>query len=154
MATKNTAVFGIYRSQSEVNEGVDALLAAGYRSVDISVVFPDNGATKLGGSLGWLSGVKSFAVPGVGPLIGAGPILAALAGATAAGGLGTFTGALGELGIPEHEAKRYEGRLLSGDLLTSVQCANADWAGRAKKILRDTGGEDIGSATPALKVER
>ena len=170
--SKNIAVFGIYRSQSEVNEAVDALVAAGYRSADISVLFPDNRGTKdfahekntkapegtaagassgmvLGGALGWLTGIGALAIPGIGPFIAAGPIVAALAGAGAGGAIGGFIGALVGMGIPEYEAKRYEGRVRSGGLLMSVHCDNADWVGRAKKIMRETGAEDIGSATEA-----
>lgn len=172
MAKKNTAVFGIYQSQSEVNEAVDALVAAGYRTADISVLFPDNRGTKdfahekntkapegtaagassgmvLGGALGWLTGIGALAIPGVGPFIAAGPIVAALAGAGAGGAIGGFIGALVGMGIPEYEAKRYEGRVRSGGLLMSVHCDNADWVGRAKKIMRETGAEDIGSAAEA-----
>jgi hypothetical protein len=169
---KNIAVFGIYSSQSEVNEAVDALVAAGYRSADISVLFPDNHGTKdfahekntkapegtaagassgmvLGGALGWLTGIGALAIPGVGPFIAAGPIVAALAGAGAGGAIGGFIGALVGMGIPEYEAKRYEGRIRSGGMLMSVHCDNADWVGRAKKIMRETGAEDIGSASEA-----
>lgn len=172
MATKNTAVFGIYRNQSEVTEGVDALVAAGFRAADISVLFPDNRGTKdfahekntktpegtaagassgmvLGGALGWLTGIGALAIPGIGPFIAAGPLVAALAGAGAGGALGGFIGALIGMGIPEYEAKRYEGRIRGGGLLMSVHCDNADWVGRAKKIMRETGGEDIGSASEA-----
>jgi hypothetical protein len=149
MAKKNTAVFGIYRNQSEVNEGVSALIAAGYRSADISVLVPKTAESAVSGTLGWLSGVGALAIPGIGPFIAAGPIVAALAGAAAGGALGGFTGALMGMGIPEHEAERYEGRVRTGGLLTSVHCDNADWVGRAKKIMRDTGAEDIGSATEA-----
>jgi hypothetical protein len=169
---KNIAVFGIYQNQSEVNEGVDALVAAGYRTADISVLFPDNQGTKdfahekntkapegtaagassgmvLGGALGWLTGIGALAIPGIGPFVAAGPIVAALAGAGAGGAIGGFVGALIGMGIPEYEAKRYEGRVRSGGFLMSVHCDNADWVTRAKKIMRETGAEDIGSATEA-----
>jgi hypothetical protein len=156
MATNKTAVFGVYDNESELNAGVDALRAAGYRNTDVSVLFPDHRGTKesgpvivLGGPLSWLAGVGSVALPGLGPFIAAGPIVAALAGSgaggTAVGLIGTLTG----MGFPEHEAKRYEGRLRNGEILMSVHCSNVDWAGRAKRILRETGAEDIGSAGEA-----
>lgn len=172
MAGKNTAVFGIYQNEREVTEGVEALKAAGYRSADISVLFPDNRGTKdfahekntkapegtaagassgmlLGGALGWLTGIGALAIPGIGPFIAAGPIVAALAGAGAGGAIGGLIGALVGMGIPEYEAKRYEGRIRSGGILMSVHCDNSDWVGRAKQILRQTGAEDIGSASEA-----
>jgi CBS domain-containing protein len=166
---KNKAVFGIYRSRGEVEEAVDALKAAGYRNTDISVLLPDNQGTKdfahekhtkapegatigagsgalVGGTLGWLAGIGALAVPGVGPLIAAGPIVAALAGAGAGGALGGITGAIIGLGVPEYEAKRYEGRIRSGGILLSVHCDDNDWTRRAKDILERTGAEDISSA--------
>lgn len=172
MAGKNTSVFGLYRDETQLNEAVDALRAAGYRNTDISVLFPDNRGTKdfahekntkapegttagaasgmaIGGTLGWLAGIGALAIPGIGPFIAAGPIVAALAGAGAAGALGGLIGALVGMGIPEYEAKRYEGRIRSGGILMSVHCDNSEWVGRAKQILKDTGAEDIGSAGEA-----
>ena len=172
MAGKNTAVFGLYRNETELNDGVDALRAAGYRNTDISVLFPDNRGTKdfahekntkapegtaagatsgmaIGGALGWLAGIGALAIPGIGPFIAAGPIVAALAGAGAGGAVGGLVGALAGMGIPEYEAKRYEGRIRGGGILMSVHCDNSEWVGRAKQILRDTGAEDIGSAGEA-----
>ena len=101
----------------------------------------------LGGTLGWLIGVGALAIPGVGPLIAAGPIMAALAGVGAGTVLGGLTGALIGLGIPEYEAKRYEGRIRSGGILVSVHCGDEHWVQRAKEMLKHTGGEDIASAT-------
>src|ERR1043165_9966000 len=172
MAGKNTAVFGLYRDEAQLNDGVDALRAAGYRNTDISVLFPDNKGTKdfahekntkapegattgglaggiAGGVLGWLTGIGALAIPGLGPLVAAGPIVAALAGAGAVGTLGGIVGALVGMGIPEYEAKRYEGRIREGGILLSVHCDNADWVKRAKEILARTGGEDIASAGEA-----
>src|SRR5712672_1312504 len=134
MAGKNTAVFGIYPSQAAVEGAVDALRDAGFRNTDISVLFPENVGTKdfahekgtkapegvaagatsgavVGGALGWLAGIGALAIPGVGPLIAAGPIIAALTGVGVGGAVGGITGALVGLGIPEYEAKRYEGRV-------------------------------------------
>src|SRR5882672_5007581 len=140
MAGKNTAVFGIYPAYASVESAVDALRAAGFRSTDISVLFPENVGTKdfahekgtkapegasagagtgavVGGALGWLAGIGALAIPGVGPFIAAGPIVAALAGVGLGGTVGGITGALIGLGIPEYEAKRYEGRVMSGGIL-------------------------------------
>jgi hypothetical protein len=172
MAGKNTAVFGIYRDEAHVTDAVDAFRAAGFRNTDISVLFPDNRGTKdfahekhtkapegtaagaasgmvLGGTLGWLAGVGALAIPGIGPFIAAGPIVAALAGAGAGGALGGLVGALVGMGIPEYEAKRYEGRIRKGGVLMSVHCDSSEWVARAKQLMHDTGGEDIGSANEA-----
>lgn len=172
MAGKNTAVYGLYRNETELNGGVDALRAAGFRNTDISVLFPDNRGTKdfahekntkapegtaagatsgmaIGGALGWLAGIGALAIPGIGPFIAAGPIVAALAGAGAGGAVGGLLGALVGMGIPEYEAKRYEGRIRSGGILMSVHCDDSEWVGRAKQILKETGAEDIGSAGEA-----
>lgn len=172
MAGKNTAVFGIFRDRHGVEEAVDALRAAGFRNADISVLFPDNPGTKdfahekntkapegattggvvggvTGGVLGWLVGVGTLAIPGLGPFIAAGPIVAALAGAGALGTVGGIIGALAGMGVPEYEAKRYEGRIREGGMLLSVHCDNSDWVKRAKDILRQAGAEDISSAGEA-----
>jgi hypothetical protein len=172
MASKNTAVFGIYRDRVSVEEAVDNMRAAGFRNTDISVLFPDNQGTKdfahekhtkapegaaagagsgalIGGTLGWLVGIGALAIPGIGPFVAAGPIVAALAGVGAGGALGGIVGALVGLGIPEYEAKRYEGRIKSGGILLSVHCDNDDWVKRAKEMLVQTGAEDIASAGEA-----
>ena len=169
MAGKNTAVFAIYRNRASVEEAVDVLRTAGFRNTDISVLFQDNAGSKdfahekntkapegattggvvggvTGGVLGWLVGVGTLAIPGLGPLIAAGPIVAALAGAGALGTVGGVLGALAGLGVPEYEAKRYEGRIRDGGILLSVHCDDSEWIKRAKGILERTGGEDIGSA--------
>jgi hypothetical protein len=172
MAGKNTAVFGIYSSHSQVESAVDALRAAGFRNTDISVLFPENvgskdfahekgtkapeGATTgagtgalIGGGLGWLAGIGALAIPGLGPFIAAGPIMAALAGAGVGGAVGGITGALIGMGIPEYEAKRYEGRVKQGGILLSVHSDNSDWTKRAKEILERTGAQDISSTGEA-----
>jgi len=168
MAGKNTAVFGIYPSHAEMDRAVAALRDAGFRNTDISVMYPENAGTKdfanvkatkapegatagggtgavLGGAAGWLAGIGALAIPGVGPFIAAGPIVAALAGAGVGGALGGLTGGLVGLGIPEYEAKRYEGRVYKGGILLSVHSDNSEWTSRAKKILQQTGAEDISS---------
>jgi len=103
----------------------------------------------LGGALGWLVGIGALAIPGLGPFIAAGPIMAALAGAGVGGAVGGLTGALIGMGIPEYEAKRYEGRVKSGGILLSVHCDSSDWTKRAKEILESTGAEDVSSAGEA-----
>src|SRR3982750_1603251 len=143
MSGKNTAVFGIFQTRASAEECVDALRRAGFRNTDVSALFPDNAGTKdfahekntkapegattgaasgavLGGGLGWLVGIGALAIPGLGPFIAAGPIMAALAGAGAGGAIGGLTGALIGMGIPEYEAKRYEGLGKNGGILLSV----------------------------------
>jgi len=172
MAGKNTAVFGIYKTRIDVENAVDFMRREGFRNTDISVLFSDNQGTKdfahekntkapegaatgassgaaIGGVLGWLAGIGALAIPGVGPLIAAGPIMAALAGAGVGGAVGGILGALVGLGIPEYEAKRYEGRIKEGGILLSVHCDNSDWVTRAKDALERTGAEDIASTGEA-----
>ena len=169
----NTAVFGIYPSYDAVDAAVGALRAAGFRNTDISVLVPKNEGNKdlahvratkapegasagagsgalLGGTLGWLVGIGALTIPGLGPLIAAGPIVAALAGAGAGGTLGGMTGALVGAGIPEYEAKRYEGRVRHGGILLSVHADDTQWSRKAKEILERTGAEDI-SATSEVR---
>jgi hypothetical protein len=172
MAGKNTAAFGIYRNRTQLENAVDNLRTAGFRNEDISVLFPDKTSSKefahekntkapegatagaasgavIGGGLGWLVGIGALAIPGLGPFIAAGPIVAALAGAGAGGTLGGVTGALVGAGIPEYEAKRYEGRIKEGGMLLSVHADNSDWTKRAKNILEDTGAQDVSSTSEA-----
>ena len=103
----------------------------------------------VGGVLGWLAGIGAIAIPGIGPFIAAGPIMGTLAGVGAGGVVGGIVGALVGLGIPEYEAKRYEGRIKHGGVLLSVHCDSSDWEKRAEEILRRTGAEDISSAGEA-----
>jgi hypothetical protein len=167
--SKNTSVFGIYPTRVAAEECVDSLRQAGFRNTDISALFPDNVGTKdfacekntkapegatagassgavVGGVLGWLAGIGLLAIPGIGPLLAAGPILAALAGVGAGGVAGGIVGALVGFGIPEYEAKRYEGRVKHGGILLSVHCDDSHWVKRAEEVLKRTGAEDI-SAT-------
>jgi ActD protein len=172
MAGKNTAVFGLYPTRSAVESGVDALRAEGFRNTDISVLFPENVGTKdfahekstkapegattgagtgavVGGTLGWLAGIGALAIPGLGPFIAAGPIMAAFAGAGVGGAVGGLAGALVGMGIPEYEAKRYEGRIKEGSILLSVHSDDSNWTKKAKAILERTGAEDISSTGEA-----
>src|SRR5690242_4339095 len=169
---KNTAVYGIYRNRDQAENAVDRLVAAGFRTEDISVLLPENVGTKdfahekhtkapegtatgataggvVGGTLGLLAGIGALAIPGLGPFIAAGPIMGALAGLGAGGAIGGMVGALAGLGIPEYEAKRYEGRIKSGGILVSVHCDDSEWTRKAKDILERTGAEDVSSTGEA-----
>lgn len=169
MAGKNTAVFGIYNTSVQAEQAVDRLLAAGFGNNDISVLLPDNQSSKefahekntkapegtatgvttggvVGGTLGLLAGIGALAIPGVGPFIAAGPIMGALAGLGVGGAVGGIIGALVGMGIPEYEAKRYEGRVKAGGVLLSVHCDSSEEITRAKDLLKQTGAEDISSA--------
>lgn len=172
MAGKNTAAFGIYRDRAQAEAAVDALMNAGFRAEDISVLLPDNVGTKdfaaekntkapegtttgavaggaVGGTLGLLAGIGALAIPGLGPFIAAGPIMGALAGIGTGGVVGGLIGALVGMGIPEYEAKRYEGMVKEGKILLSVHCDNSDWVKRAKEVLERTGAKDVASAGEA-----
>jgi hypothetical protein len=108
-----------------------------------------DGGAVLGGALGWLAGIGALAIPGLGPFIAAGPIMAALAGAGVGGAVGGLAGALIGMGIPEYEAKRYEGRVKDGGILLSVHCDDSAWTKKAKEILERTGAEDVSSTGEA-----
>lgn len=169
MAGKNTAVFGIYPTSTRAEQAVDRLVAAGFAQQDISVLLPDTQSSKefahekntkapegaatgvtaggvVGGTLGLLAGIGALAIPGVGPLIAAGPIMGALAGLGVGGAVGGLVGALVGLGIPEYEAKRYEGRIKDGGVLLSVHCDTSAEIDSAKEVLKTSGAEDISSA--------
>jgi hypothetical protein len=172
MAGKKTAVFGIYHTAAQAERGVDDLVAGGFTSDDISVLLPDNHGTKdfahekntkapegttagvaaggvIGGTLGLLAGIGAIVIPGVGPLLAAGPIIVALAGLGAGGAVGGLIGALVGMGIPEYEAKRYEGRIKAGGVLLSVHCDTAAEITRAKHLLAQNGAQDISSSGEA-----
>lgn len=172
MAGKNTVVFGIYNDRLTLETAVDALKHEGFRNADISVLMSDTNSSKefahekqtkapegaatgastgavLGGALGWLAGIGALAIPGVGPFVAAGPIMAALAGAGVGGAVGGISGALIGLGIPEYEAKRYEGFVKNGGILLSVHSDNSEWTKKAKVILEHTGAKDISSTGEA-----
>jgi hypothetical protein len=172
MADKKTAAFAIYSTRAGAEQAANALINAGFGSSDISVLLPENlgtrelgtekatkapeGATAgagtgavVGGALGLLAGIGALAIPGVGPLIAAGPIMAALAGVGVGGTVGGLAGALVGMGIPEFEAKRYEGVIQKGGILLSVHCSTSDEVSRAKNILTGTGGEDVSTTSEA-----
>src|SRR6201991_2401325 len=169
MAGKNTAAFGIYKSNTAAEAAVDQLVAAGFSNQDVSVLMADRKGSKdfaaekntkgpegattgvgvggaVGGTLGLLAGIGALAIPGVGPLIAAGPIMGALAGLGVGGAVGGLVGALVGLGIPEYEAKRYEGRVKDGGVLVSVHCESSEEVSRAKDLLKATGAEDLSSS--------
>ena len=169
MTDKKVSAFGIYPSLAQAERAVDALVKGSFSNDDISVLAPDQKGTKdfahekhtkapegattgaaaggaLGGTLGLLAGVGALAIPGLGPFIAAGPIMGALAGLGVGGAVGGLVGALVGMGVPEDEAKRYEGRVKDGGVLLSVHCATSDEITRAKKILEQTGAEDISSS--------
>jgi hypothetical protein len=169
MAGKNTAAFGIFASRSAAESAVDKLTASGFSNQDVSVLMSDSSGAKdfaaekntkapegtvtgvgvggaVGGTLGLLAGIGALAIPGVGPLIAAGPIMGALAGFGVGGAVGGLVGALVGMGIPEYEAKRYEGRVKDGGILVSVHCDSSEEVSKAKDLLKAAGGEDIASA--------
>jgi hypothetical protein len=150
MAGKNTAVFGIFNTRGAVEDSLVTLKEAGFRNEDVSVLLPENLGNKdlatekstkapegaaagagsgavIGGALGWLVGIGSLAIPGLGPFIAAGPIM----------------------GIPEYEAKRYEGRVKKGGILVSIHCDDSEWVNKAKETLKATGAEDVSSSSEA-----
>lgn len=167
MAKAKSAVCGIYTSRESLERSVDMLVRSGFKSSNVSVLLADNPhrrvitekATKgpegaamgagsgavLGGTLGLLAGIGALAIPGVGPLIAVGPIMAALAGVGIGGAVGGVAGALVGMGIPEYEARRYEGRLQRGGILLSLHCDSSGEIAGAKEIMKRTGAQDISS---------
>jgi hypothetical protein len=172
MAGKKTAVFGIYHNANQAERVVERLRDAGFSNDDISVLFEDSEGSKdfahekntkapegtttgvtaggvIGGTLGLLAGIGALAIPGLGPFIAAGPIMGALAGLGVGGAVGGLIGALIGMGIPEYEAKRYEGHIKAGGVLLSVHCDTSDEITRAKEMLKHTGAQDISSSGEA-----
>lgn len=172
MTTKNIVVYGIFPTREAAESCVGMLRAADFRNNDVSLLLPNSSSMKefahqkatkapegtvvgagagvvLGGALGWLAGVGSLAIPAVGPLIAAGPIMGLLAGAGVGGSVGGLTGGLVGMGMPEYEAKRFEGIVTNGGILLSVHCDNKDWAKKAKSLLQTAGATDISTTTEA-----
>lgn len=166
---KKTAVFGLYPSVERAEQAVDTLVSATFSNADVSVLMADKQGSRnfahekqtkapegtatgvaaggtIGGTLGLLAGIGALAIPGVGPFIAAGPIMGTLAGLGVGGAVGGLVGALVGMGIPEYEAKRYEGRVKAGGVLLSVHCDTSEEITRAKDILTRTGADDIASA--------
>lgn len=177
MHTKDTkdnhkAVFGIFMTRTAAEQGVEKLKAEGFAHSEISVLIPGGGSEKiahenatkapegvtagagtglvLGGALGWLVGAGALAIPGVGPFIAAGPIMALLAGAGTGAALGGVAGGLIGLGIPEYEAKRYEGMVKNGGILLSVHAGSPEAVKRAKIALEQSGAKDINSTSEVI----
>jgi hypothetical protein len=159
-------------TEAQADAVVAKLRSAGFSENDISVLFPDKGSTRdfahkketkmpegatvgastggvVGGTIGLLSGIGALAIPGLGPFIAAGPIMAALSGGAIGAGVGGLTGALVGLGIPEYEAKRYEGKVKEGGILISVHSESNDETNRAKNIFKEEGAHDISSTGEA-----
>ena len=164
----NSVVFGIFSTKEQVENAVAEMKRDGFRNADISVLFPYNEGTKdfalekgtkapegaaagagsgavIGGALGWLAGIGMLAIPGLGPFIAEGPIMALLGGVGVGAAVGGLTGALIGMGIPEYVATRYEGRIKGGCILLSVHADDSIWIQKAKKILDRTGADDIAS---------
>lgn len=172
MQNKKISVFGLFSSSAAAERGVEALITAGFSNNAISVLMQDSQSTQdfahekhtkapegtatgaatggvVGGTLGLLAGIGLLAIPGIGPFVAAGPIMAALAGIGVGGTVGGLIGALVGLGIPEYEAKRYEGHLKTGGVLLSVHCDTSDEITRAKAILTGTSATDIAASAEA-----
>jgi hypothetical protein len=160
------AVFGLVDNESQAERLVDELRTAGFSNNDISVLFPDKSSTRdfaheqhtkapegaaagagtggvIGGVLGWLAGIGTLAIPGLGPFIAAGPIMAALAGAGVGAAVGGLTGALIGMGMPEYEAKLYEDKIKQGNILIAVHAEDREERKRAKEIFERVGVHDI-----------
>ncbi len=160
------SVMCIVQTRPQVESIVSSLQASGFANSDIAVLFPDKSGTKdfahehntkapegaiagvgaggaVGGTLGLLAGIGALAIPGLGPFIAAGPILAALSGAAAGAAVGGITGALVGLGIPEMEAKTYEGKIKGGNMLVSVHVEDSEMLKRAEAIFKDAKAQDI-----------
>ncbi len=168
--SKNTSVIGIYPDRTTVSDAINILHKAGYRATDISVLSSDNQGSKdfalvkrtkasdgaaagaavgavVGAALAWLVSIQTVTIAALGPLVAAGPVLAALAGAGAGGTLGWIVGLLAGSSLTEYVAKRYAGRMRAGGILLSVHCDSQEWCNRAKTALRDTGARNISSAS-------
>jgi len=164
------SVFGILKNRAQAESVVERLQAAGFISDDVSMLFSDTTGTRdfalqhetkapegattgggtgfvIGGILGWLAGIGMLAIPGVGPLIAAGPIMAALSGAAVGTVVGGIAGALIGMGVPEFEARRYESKVKEGNILVSVHADDSGKVDRAKEILKECNAEDVSTTT-------
>ena len=174
--TSNLSVFGIYSSRESAENAVDRLVAERFCSEQISVLLQDNVSGKtivgerplrspegaatrgavaggvIGGALGLLAHIGVLAIPGLGPLVAAGPVIAALTGIGSGGFLGGMIGALVGIGVPEYQAKRYENRIREGGILVSVQCNDSSCLTKAKTVLNQTGADDVASSVEAVAV--
>jgi hypothetical protein len=165
----NKSVFCLARDEGQAGQIIENLRVAGFSNNDISVLLPDTNSTRqfayekgtkapegaatgagaggvLGGIFGWLVGIGALAIPGLGPFVAAGPLMAALGGVAVGGVAGGLIGTLVGMGIPEYEAKRYESRLREGRILLAVHSENSDQTKRAKEIFERGGAEDISTS--------
>ena len=172
-----TCVYGLTQSDAQAIRIANRLKAAGFTASDISILTPDRGGVRdlghenstkapegaatgagtgalLGGALGWMAGIGALAIPGVGPLIAAGPILATLTGLAVGGTLGGVSGALVGLGIPEYEAKQFEGKLREGHILLCIHAKDSDEAAKARQILTEEKAESISTGSEAAVPSR
>lgn len=178
MAGKSTSVLALFASEAASTNAVSRLRDAGFHNTDVAILMqctvgnknfghekqtksPEGVATGgtagaiIGGTIGWLAGIGALAIPGAGPLIASGPIMAALAGLGTGAAVGGVAGGLVGAGISEYEAKRFEGMIRQGKVLLSVQCDDSTKVARAKDILQDSGAHDISSRSEAsAKMER
>jgi hypothetical protein len=173
----NGTVFGIYLTRNDAEAAVTALQAANFASSDVSVLLPQDVESQnlptqrttkapaaatagagsgavVGGTIGWLAGMGALVIPGIGPFLAVGPLVATLIGAGVGGAVGGAAGGLIGLGIPEREAKIYEGRLLKGAILVAVQCSAHEQAAQAKSVLAETGAENISISGEASDLTR
>jgi hypothetical protein len=172
-----STVFCIADSEPQAIRIANRLRQSGFAPEDISMLYPDRDGTRelstdnstkapegaatgagagavLGGALGWLAGIGALAIPGVGPLIAAGPILATLSGLAVGGTVGGLSGALIGAGIPEYEARQYEGRLRAGHILISVHADGTDEVEQLRNIFSEEQADDISSGTEAAVPDR
>jgi hypothetical protein len=172
MTRANTSIYGIYADQNSISEAVNSLKAVGFRTTDISILFPDNVGTKdfghqksskapegavaggsagaiVGSMVGWFAGMGTLAIPGLEPFAVAGPVMGMLSGLGVGMLLGAVTGGVTGATIPEYEAKRFAGRIRRGGILLSVHCDDADWSKTAVSTLKKTGARDIGASAEA-----
>jgi hypothetical protein len=173
----NQTVFGIYSTRNDAEIAVTALKNASVSRADVSVLLPQDVESKplprptgrstkapaaatagagsgavVGGTLGWLAGVGALIIPGLGPFLAAGPLVATLVGMGVGGAVGGAAGGLIGLGIPETEAKLYEGRLLKGAILVAVQCGSAEQLAQARGVMAETGAQDISVSAEASEI--
>ncbi len=178
MSSTPTAIFGFYSTPEAADQAIDHLQELGFSRGDMSVLVPDNENTRVlaqrsalsvpdpeattavlstggivGGGLGLLAGLGELAVPGIGPLMAAGPIASTLFGVAVGGTLGGLVGALISIGIPEYEAKLYEGAVKGGGVLLSIHCKAHDQVTHAMNALIDTGAHEVASTCEEISDE-
>lgn len=171
------SVFGVFENKTDVEHAVELLKHENFRNSDISILMPNTEATEsvahenatrvpegaavgavggfaVGGALGWLAGIGILAIPGIGPILAAGPIAAAIAGAGVGGAIGGMSGALVGIGIPEYEAKRYEGLIKKGGILMSIHVDDHEWEDLAKEVLQNAGAIEVVTTSEEITQHR